>query len=108
MTIQHTAGPWEIQPGFLTVYTYSDPINRVGLTCAIASVNREQPAIGEPEANACLIAAAPDMLAALEKALAHLEYWASARAKNPEQEEQELRHPALGQCRAAIAKAKGV
>lgn len=59
----HTPGPWFVQPGYLTVYSLSD--GDVGLTCALAKPLTDQPGLKAAEANARLIAAAPDLLKAL-------------------------------------------
>ncbi len=71
MSAGHTPGPWRVQPYFLTVYTTSDPANGLGGTLAIAKpldgnglFSAEQVA-----ANANLIGAAPDLLAAAHAAL---------------------------------------
>lgn len=67
----HTPGPWKVQEGYLTVYTTTCPETGTGFTNAIADVHREKTCAGSivPEeeaiANARLIAAAPEMLAAL-------------------------------------------
>jgi hypothetical protein len=88
---QHTPGPWFVQPSFLTIYAMSD--GYVGLTCALASVLRDQPGVAAAKANARLIAAAPDLLAALDALLAlHIAHH---------------NNPAHVAARAAIAKARG-
>jgi hypothetical protein len=63
----HTPGPWFSQGGFLTIYSMSDGDS--GTTCAIAKMLREQPGYEQAEANAHLIAAAPDLLAFAESFL---------------------------------------
>ena len=78
MDAKHTPGPWQIG---LTVRN-SVAIDAIlpsphddGERCAVAHIvaipHRQSPETGE--ANACLIAAAPDLLAALEQALALIE-----------------------------------
>ena len=64
---KHTPGPWFVQDGYLTIYNLSE--GTVGTTCAIAKVLREQPGDDQAEANARLIAAAPELLEACEAAI---------------------------------------
>ena len=64
---KHTPGPWFAQAGYLTIYNLSD--GNVGTTCAIAKVLRDQPGDDQAEANARLIAAAPELYDAAENAL---------------------------------------
>lgn len=64
---KHTPGPWFAQAGYLTIYNLSD--GNVGTTCAIAKVLRDQPGDDEAEANARLIAAAPELYDAAANAL---------------------------------------
>ena len=64
---KHTPAPWFVQDGFLTIYNLSE--GTVGTTCAIAKVLREQPGDDQAEANARLIAAAPDLYDAADAAL---------------------------------------
>lgn len=64
---KHTPGPWFAQAGYLTIYNLSD--GTVGTTCALAKVLREQPGDDQAEANARLIAAAPELYDAAEAAL---------------------------------------
>jgi hypothetical protein len=87
MTTQHTPGPWETNRaarGGIGVYT------RQGAT--VCKVTQWRGSLGQAttEANAALIAAAPDMLAALMLA-----------------EQNATDRTALAAIRAAIAKAKG-
>jgi hypothetical protein len=81
---EHTPGPW--------VWTDYGELSGAG------DVVMDADYFSEPsEADARLIAAAPDLLAACEAMLVELDEW-----------EQELgRHPACDLARAAIAKAKG-
>ena len=67
---KHTPGPWEVEQGYSgsrgqIAVTNHDNFNRTGCCiCLIAPVSNYTE---EDKANARLIAAAPDMLAALEK-----------------------------------------
>ena len=90
----HTPGPWEIIEGFISarfsdgeVYDICDP------RCAPATPDL----VGEMEANADLIAAAPDLLAALERAYAVLRDDEGYRTYNP----------VMRKISDAIAKARG-
>lgn len=74
--MSNTPGPWKVQPVFLTVYTHSQ--GETGLTIALANVldgqliadqhdvPGKEAARAEAVANAYLIAAAPQLRAALE------------------------------------------
>ena len=68
---EHTKGPWRVQKFSLTVFTISDS-DGTGMTNAIAGTLTENNSAGsvvqrqEAFANARLIAAAPDLLEALE------------------------------------------
>jgi len=66
---KHTPGPWFVQKGFGTIYALSGGTS--GITTAIASPLPHQVDGGEAEAlaNARLIAAAPELLSALEEIL---------------------------------------
>lgn len=84
MSTTHTSGPWYADPALETIYARAangDQILIADLTCT-ASRERET-------ANAALIAAAPDLLAALDACVSGL------MGNN------------LRQARAAIAKARG-
>lgn len=100
-TMKHTPGPWRVErqnaspttgewmiaganPGYLA------EVRDCGSGCA--------------KANARLIAAAPELLAALELAVQHYDEWASAELPHDLDEE---RLPWLAPARAVIAKAKG-
>lgn len=63
---KHTPGPWFVQNGFNTIYSFYGETS--GLTTAVASALHKQLKGGEEEAgaNAKLIAAAPDLLEALK------------------------------------------
>jgi hypothetical protein len=67
MSTKHTPGPWRVER-FGAVMAQAD-----GRRCQVALVTGDPAPVSEPddavatrEANACLIAAAPEMLAALE------------------------------------------
>jgi hypothetical protein len=97
-TAQHTSGPWTYQ---YSPYPYRDgdeiPAFEVhGDEVKVCDTNETRPT-EEQEANARLIAAAPEMLGALEDLLAHAEYFCP----------QDLGLKVYEQARLAIAKAKG-
>lgn len=92
MTSQHTPGPWYVTPDACAVYEKDGLGYRADTICHI---------VGHPftRANARLIAAAPDMLAALERAADELDSIMDWHG---------IGHPAvLRDARAAIAKARG-
>jgi len=107
MESKHTPGPWSVQNG--AVYGCNNPKHGSSPhVCAldntpirIASMDRDGPnkvhAPTERDANARLIAAAPDMLQALERMVAVYEYVTQIRHDDD----------ALAQAIAAIAKAQG-
>ena len=88
----HTPGPWHIAEDMRGIGNQhvSGVCDMVGNPVANCGTNAE--------ANACLIAAAPDLLAALERARNHLIMSGTRQTDAPE---------ALAQCVSAIAKAKG-
>jgi hypothetical protein len=103
MTTDHTPGPWaaeDVRSGKYHVYFR---INAQGESAHIAGV---YPHYGNAEANARLIAAAPDLLAALKLIADASECFAPS-------EEDEFTAPAhrlwvaITEARAAIARAKG-
>jgi hypothetical protein len=94
-TAQHTPGPW--------AFDDADPRTRFvirsagGTVVAVASPLPHAPDFPEREANAHILAAAPDLLAALER----LDYGIGNGADDNEW------NAACEQARAAIAKARG-
>lgn len=92
MGAQHTPGPWRTGPSHVVQYQWHDEQNR-RCTSWIAECVGDHPP-GEIEANARLIAAAPELLAACELIDAYL--YATARKSNERQIVQ-----------AAIARATG-
>ena len=109
MSAKHTPGPWRFSEAFgpenmhcgfeveeaRADFNYRGPVARL-LHCEhIGGIT-----LGESEANARLISAAPDMLAALSELVANLDGGAYAGEKFPDG------HP-MHAARAAIAKATG-
>ena len=95
---KHTPGPWRVEQKVVRAHVFAE---HIGMDCHVATCFGPNPASPDDIeaialANARLIAAAPDLLAALEDAALALEEtggrWAVAAA---------------GRARAAIAKAKG-
>ena len=86
MSAQHTPGPWTLSER-MTIWSESD---RLIACCCADSLNA--PTASET-ANARLIAAAPDLLAALHEAIQFIDPIASFTA--------------YGRCAAALAKAEG-
>ena len=106
---QHTPGPWvaDVDRGMIRgAVRPSDSPPGFGLACVVPGYLGEGRDEMEQDsaflrANARLIAAAPDLLAALEKLLRYHQW-----AKNAPSGSQEPDDPEL-ECRAAIAKAGG-
>ena len=91
-TAKHTPGPWVITKDHAKAYAFIRPID--GEHSPIATI--EWTDSGSIEANAALVAAAPDLLAALELCERALE------VRDAEAEEFAAKN-----ARAAIAKARG-
>lgn len=92
MTVAHTLGPWEVDDGFVASvngWIICDP------HCKRGPEDR-----AERDANAALIAAAPELLAALEAVVA-------AFAPRGDKRHMLEDMPCLIDARAAIAKARG-
>ena len=99
--MSHTPGPWIVESGDSTSKFIYDNKGEDGYLGALATVEHGDP--DELEANACLIAAAPELLAALEAAVYFLE-------ENKERIGYATRspmHKKIEEMNAAIAKAKG-
>ena len=96
MTTQHTPGPWQLVGG------RKDSIKVVHRANKVATVWKWHP-LGDGEANARLIAAAPALLAAAEEILVALDFksWPSYTAQNAAINNAEIL------LRAAIKLAKG-
>ena len=88
---EFTPGPWSVKPDSIV----SRPFRVEGDGWTVASVHYESHRDGDTEANAHLIAAAPDLLAACEEAL----HFMLTRLGVPQREVEIVR--------AAIAKAQG-
>lgn len=97
MTAKHTPGPW----GLCSIQGKNDLMVGAGcdLSDIVADIRRHHK---EYYLNAALIAAAPELLAALENAANVLAGIATGDLKTIGKDS-----PALGQARAAIAKARG-
>lgn len=96
--VQHTSGPWKANSG-ATVYVAGDEWETLssGRTIRKRVAHALGNSIPEVEANARLIAAAPELLAALEMVERR---WESTEYHSPTREEME-------QVAAAIVKARG-
>lgn len=98
MNPKHTPGPWEARKSEWCEWDVHVPARESrGLLYIIAGDvggDSSGPMYGTPEDNARLIAAAPELLDACEKAVVWLDGWASAE-------------PIVTELRAAIAKATG-
>ena len=92
MKTDHTKGPWRTE-GFENLVVNSAE----GYTMTLAAGGKDA-SLDELKANACLIAAAPELLAAL-KAIADYDEGSS--------EEGTYGSEVLERCRAAISKAEG-
>lgn len=103
----HTDGPWSTNLNGLARDRQDAPQWTVGKTCECLAVlpNRNTPE--ETEANAHLIAAAPDLLAALVNCLPLLEASHLDMIDAEQEDSADLVFIGLEQVRNAIAKAKG-
>ena len=107
----HTPGPWAVRFS-LSGYPYQiiavngddKAPGKVG-TCITRWASIMLPSSAEARANACLIAAAPDLLAALRTALTQLELLGGVRRKHPNEGQDEIHAAVLETVDAAIAKA---
>lgn len=107
---KHTPGPWTVEvckagQSSITGLKYEDSIIQP------INVLAERHAAGEVSANAALIAAAPELLAALEKLEARVDWFLSedfAKAFNLKYNPLSEEFFELEQARAAILKAKGI
>jgi hypothetical protein len=110
--MKHTPGPWEVAdlPHSIVVRTESPNKTPYGASryAAIGGFDRTDPdQFAEAIANARLIAAAPDLLEALQEATSALE-WRWERVANRAAPVHETAiQEAYNQARAAIAKATG-
>jgi len=107
----HTPGPWGFyayKNGFIVE---SEPINAIDLPiCHVTEINAISTKLAREEAraNAALIAAAPDLLAALENAEASVEMVRCLDAGGAiDTEADNMLDSLQNRIRAAIAKAKG-
>lgn len=90
---KHTPGPWYANQSGL-IYAVSDDADESILICDVEGMDPDYPnRAWQPVANARLIAAAPDLLAALEEMLP---MWSSG-----------IEEPWVLRARAAIARATG-
>lgn len=99
---QHTPGPWHISGGPISVHKYRhyDIIGGISLVATTAILSGSQHTAEESSANARLIAAAPDLLAALKFCATVL----SDCVLFPERDDE---NQAYSWAIAAIAKAEG-
>ena len=100
MTQQHTPGPWN------KVFDWSASINNIQSGSAVQVgtsyfVRHSDPEMKIPEADASLIAAAPDLLEALERLVDMVEDVAAMNDQSPEE------YPGYERGITAIAKARG-
>ena len=92
---KHTLGPWEVSEGYPSDIWHVDMPSR-GYSVVVSRAEEDwDMAVEEVQANARLIAAAPDLLDALENMIDACEHW----------EDQD--DPVLVAARGAIAKAQG-
>ena len=100
---QHTPGPWSLSPSFdrieRRVQHGDNPPLVWGIASGINSAHPDYMPRAEQIANARLIAAAPELLEALEAVLPDLEHYVATHGPGPDKR--------LAIARAAIAKAKG-
>lgn len=92
---KHTPGPWIVLDGEITFEGEDSDV-----VIAIVNDGYKSPSVAESEANARLIAVAPDMLAALKECALQIAQTHNRKLTSDEQ-------IALDNARAAIAKATG-
>lgn len=118
MTTKHTAGPWEVHGDNHTLIGATDGKMMLCQAWHHHPTHKEwDRTLPEAQANAALMAASPDLLAALEACEQFLSAWGRANTKPGQAEtlaNQAVRDNAViffgqqaTQARAAIAKAKG-
>ena len=96
---QHTPGPWVTSKGaYGALHVGPATLDHPGREVAQYAAERGRDLLAQREADAALIAAAPDMLAALQDIMAE-----SSR----DDDDHDVIATIQGICRAAIAKAKG-
>jgi hypothetical protein len=107
MSAQHTPGPWKV----VGVAREGVRHSRVAAKTLIARVYSEAFGdVAQEEANARLIAAAPDLLAVARMAAEQFELYAEQHRKKQTQDgdaKEAVNRAKAAQCRAAIAKAEG-
>lgn len=108
-TSKHTPGPWRVEESTTLIWGRCDPDDKttygMGIPVAevrLGSTRWNGPTIGwnEAEANARLIAAAPEMLEALAKMVCEYDAWSGFNDDGFEDE-------TISEARAALAKARG-
>lgn len=103
---QHTPGPWKHTPGQETIWAKDGE-----LMVARTEYTRGEMEVNEDEANARLIASAPELLTALEDAHNHIEEATNYLAARNLGEPARLLFGKMANCfartKTAIAKAKG-
>lgn len=119
-TVKHTPGPWQVShSGYANApfvifagtrkpnYESHFPLSGVNAIAEIFHDESEQH--DEQAANARLIAAAPEMLEALEDCLSLIEFYAEREMNAPANHQEAVRETreSLRKYRAAIKKAKG-
>ena len=96
---QHTPGPWVTSKGaYGALHVGPAKLEHPGREAAQYAADRGRDLLAQREADAALIAAAPDMLAALQDIMAE-----SSR----DDDDHDVIATIQGICRAIIAKAKG-
>ena len=105
MGIKHTPGPWYVGSGTYegrNIYSVASVTDDEGFTYQPIVASAEDDGIKCWDANARLIAAAPDLLEALEDAVIDFDNWAAHEDNHPHEHLVAWAEKA----RAAIAKAK--
>ncbi|MFY2819696.1 hypothetical protein ACOTI2_08230 [Achromobacter xylosoxidans] len=105
MTTKHTPGPWEAQPprlgAAITIYAGDTPIATTASNTS--PLTMEMHRRGEIKANARLIAAAPELLEALESCV----IWNGKRGPDDDLLPIDRQPGEIAKAMRAIAKAKG-
>lgn len=104
-----TPGPWQVVPITKGLKGKRPVVGNFDLNARVADIGDSGMTVAELNANAVLISAAPDMLAALKRALAAMDHMGDVLNAMDAVEDEDVAATTatFAQVRAAIAKAEG-